>query len=346
MSLASILSQFWLKDINQLSDKGQTSLKDWIKTKRFAVVSSIDEQFFEIIDYKPEKKSNPSAIGSFGSDINRFSSAAFESIDFGGADHTFKKSLSWNFIRSYYAAFFGAHALLRIFGESVSSLDRDTLSKIEEMAELYGMRPTVISDPTKLVSLKKGMYLISIVDNGTHHSLKGKLLDSKRNGGSHELMWAQFNNLLSNLQLKLLSGSASGVTSDLISSSDSITSIRASINNAGHNNGNWLSNVRNNINYSHNFDVWYPFGKPDSYYEKLSKNCLFDWHNELKFSKSSPANPDLQGFAETCGKIISLCKDSIDLIHSRSCARSGFLRKYSYSYLMAVREKTQPNILD
>lgn len=346
MSLSSILSQFWLKDIYQLSDKGQTSLKDWIKTKRFAVVCAIDDQSFEIIDYKPEKKSNPSALGSFGSDINRFSSAAFESIDFGKEEHTFKKSLSWNFIRSYYAAFFGAHALLRIFGESVSSLDRDTLSKIEEMAELYGMRPIDISDPTKLVSLKKGMYLISIVDNGTHHSLKGRLLDSKRNGGSHELMWAQFNNLLSDLQLKLLSGTASGITSDLVSASDSIASIRSSINNAGYNNGNWLSNVRNNINYSHNYDVWYPFGKTDSYYEKLSKISLFDWHGELKFSKSPPANADLQGFAETCGKIVALCKDSIDLIHSRSCARSGFLRKHSYSYLMAARAKTQPNVLN
>lgn len=338
MGLASVLSQFWLKELIHIPEKSQGSLKEWLRMGRFTFLRPMDEQSFEIIDYKPQKKSSVWALGALASDINRFSSAAFESIDIQEVDLTFKKSLGWNLIRSYYAAFFGAHALLRVFGQSVSQLDREILSEIEKIADLYGVRPVDPNDQLKKITLKNGMYLITIIDNGAHYIVKGQRLDSK-NGGTHELMWSAFNNLLGELQTALLSGNASGITSDLIDASDSIKNIRLAITGAGYNKGNWLSNMRNRINYNHSFDVWYPFGNSDSYYQGLSKYFDFDWDNELKINGIKSPTTDLQGFTETCGEVVSLCKDIVDLLHARSSTRHSFVRKHAHSYLTAVRSK-------
>ncbi|TNZ65346.1 hypothetical protein CGK42_24295, partial [Vibrio parahaemolyticus] len=78
---------------------------------------------------------------SFAFDINRMATSSFESIHGIEPNQNFPKSIGWLVVRLYYAAYYAAHAILRLFGISCSQFDQQESRVITEIAKVWGHLP-------------------------------------------------------------------------------------------------------------------------------------------------------------------------------------------------------------
>ena len=132
---------------------------------------------------------------AFAADIARFCTSSFQSICSASADLTNTELVPWSLIRSYYAAFYSGHAIIRMLGESCTYLQQSQVSRITTVANAMGAFANF--------RLERGVY---------HFSLKplGSALTFKKaggtNAGSHEVFWKIFLTYLRNIQGSVLQG--------------------------------------------------------------------------------------------------------------------------------------------
>lgn len=183
------------------------------------------------------------------------------------------KFTSWRVIQAYYAAFFSAHALLRFFGKSFSHLENGHVNflKLRCNSEV-GYAP----------ELPATYYYIDY-DFGKNNIILNKC------GESHKDLWKCFNKLVKEISVLSLSLRASEYRKQSISSA--FANISEALCYRGRfEGGNWLSVVRNDVNYKSMHGVWYPFSKSVPTFESIlpkmrhwrSCNIVYENPNNIK----------------------------------------------------------------
>jgi hypothetical protein len=234
---------------------------------------------------------------AYAADINRFGNAALESLNEIHYKPLFSKSHSWKCIKAYYAAYYSVQALLRMHGISCTHFERDNLNRIESIAEIWGMQCGI--------TIEKGYYRCNIDSSGKEILCNKIVATGSR--GSHEQLWSVF---LSHLEYIISELSKSTVSSDMQKVLSKLLDLKNTLTSYGANGGNWLSKVRNEINYKHVKGLWYPFRNAEKYFDKIesiAKNWV-EMPDVLDLSVNND-KPILQ-FMDTCIFLVSLYLNS------------------------------------
>jgi len=250
-------------------------------------------------------------LRSFAADINRPALASFETINQISRSDLLPKSAVWLVIKSYYASYFAAHAIMRMLGTSFTQLTRQEIDAVNKIAKLLGI-------DTKLVN--KGYFLC-------HFDVGSKKLtclrEAKGTSGNHEMFWFVFVKQMKKLSEDLLN-SKIGSFADNQFASAKLTDLCDSLCRVPCSKGNWLSYIRNEVNYKQRMGVWFPYEETKSYYNSLF-SAGGSWEADAGSIGLLPEDDhSLRAFQQTCNFIISLCRELVIDMESRCSVGKSF----------------------
>lgn len=281
----SLLRPLISSQISMSMGTSRREFKAWLASGRYQI-NHISEKGSEV---ELHVNDHEFLTESLGYDFCRFSCAAFESTRDIREDNNFPKATAWAGIRAYYAAFFAAHAILRLFGVSCSQIEASQALTLNKYA-------TNIYDISNKIS---SGFFMGIFNPTTSLVTLNKLNDT------HKDTWTTFDAKLEELSRSVLS--VQGVSNEKAEVSAFLTALSNSLKNSGKfTSGNWLSVFRNNLNYKHDYEAWYPYKKASIRFDQANRylsNCLTKDFNP-NFGLLEP--DERLRFFGTCSAIIHL----------------------------------------
>lgn len=317
---------FWLPGLNEITGSQTKELTGWISDEDFQVYSPPgDGRFTLSVSYALP------VVRAYAAEITRISTAAFETIAALNRPRKFPKSAGWLIIKTYYAAFFSAHAFLRMLGTSCSPLSREDISSITTVADAYGYAPST--------PLPGGLHTLNF--DASSNQLNGRVIRDMRTG-PHEAFWLEFTNRMQSLSSNVLQ-TASATIKDRQIISAKLSDLVSNLCFKCGSKGCWLSMVRNAVNYGQSHYAWYPYGHPERYYDQLFDSAS-EWNSDpAELDLVSHQGRDLRRFQITCNFLIAMLRVSI-LEMARRCPRGRSFHTYGpMAFLNLFR---QPNGAD
>jgi hypothetical protein len=183
-------------------------------------------------------------------DFQRFALSSFETFAFCRTDPARPRALSWPLLKMYYAGFFGGHAIMRSTGQAIIRLETLQTNKIALLAQ-FACGPHFVMSP--------GTYHLRLKQN-PDLTLDVELSVLSETGGSHATFWRAFKTYLEELSIIV----AKDGDPDANFIIGKISDLQSVLTGRGSSAGSWLSQIRNRINYRHDYGVWFPFGAPNS----------------------------------------------------------------------------------
>jgi len=243
--------------------------------------------------------------------------AAIESIEGIQKEPFFHKCSAWLVIRAYYASFFAAHALLRIFGRSCTQLEGEHAAKVFEMALAQGKA-------NGITKIESGFYSAMIdYELGKVHFKKLK--------DSHADTWSEFNRLIHFLMDNLEHTISPAKNREI--SFDYLKDLKSNISRSGcATKGNWLSNVRNNVNYRHEYGVWFPYINSLLKCDDIIRLARY-WKDDPQLSLRLQMRNELELFIATCVSVVSLLRDIINEAIPRMSTRKNIFKNWAAKIL-------------
>lgn len=241
----NLLREIWVPLSYVENEDCTKSLKVWLSDGNYYINNAPPGLSLYCLDSDDLKK-------CLSLDAFRFSSHAAQTVHEMEKTTAYNKLTSWRVIQAYYAAYFSAHAVLRFFGKSFSHLERGHVDFLSGRCK---------SEAGYTPSLPSAYYLIE--SNPKTHDVS-----FSRYGESHKDLWKCFLDLITHLEQQILTLRASqGRLHEL---SAHFFYLRESLTNRGQlSAGNWLSSVRNEVNYKSLEGVWFPFSKATPSFENL-----------------------------------------------------------------------------
>ncbi len=141
----------------------------------------------------------------------------------------------------------------------------------------------------------------------------------KSKGGVHESFWKIFCDCIQDLGKSILN------TPIIVSRSQDIFNKLDELNKVlcyrGHNGGNWLSSVRNQVNYRHELNAWFPHKKwSQQRIQDLFRYSLMWLEDPMNISLIIQPGRPVDLFIRACNFIVALCRVLI-LDMSDRCSR-------------------------
>jgi hypothetical protein len=177
-------------------------------------------------------------------DYERFALSSLESLLFCTLQAARPQAIGWPTSKLYYAAFFGAHAMMRATGEAVLRVESAQATRITNIASIF--------DPD--VTVNTGTYLCGLTQK-PQISIDLTVTKLDEAGGAHEQFWKCFYIFLDQLAKDVTKENEPEATALAAEISD----IRGILSAGGLGGGTWLSAMRNQLTYQHRFGVWFPF---------------------------------------------------------------------------------------
>lgn len=276
-SISKVLVQQARLDIFSCNRTTEIDIKGWIANQNYFIDTDLVQNDFFI--RASDKEYLKAALAN---DCNRMASAAIESISGMQVDGVLKRSGAWGVIRAYYAAFFSVHSIMRMFGISCSQLEQVHVGKIYESARAVGKTGSV-------TRLDRGFYAIKIDEDFSSVSFQ-------KYKNSHKDTWGEFLTLI-----EQLIGDSPNVTAMgkyKVEAVDILISVKRGITRSRcTEKGNWLSEMRNSINYKHSHGVWFPYERKPvapSYIQKIGS----DWMKPVDAHNLGLSSGDIEAFFE------------------------------------------------
>ena len=304
-AIVRVLSQFALIEMFTSRDVTASDLKAWIARQSYSIEEDVSKDKF-VLSFRSGTK----PFSSIANDCNRMSQAAFESAIGLRADDPLPRSRAWRVIRAYYAAFFSAHALLRMYGISCSQLEIEHTRKVLEAARIFQY-------DCDINSIDKGFYVSKIdLDNSS--------VSFKKVKESHADTWNEFLNLVEELQA--LSTNAAATEENRRLTVSYLIGIKEVLTRRPcQNKGNWLSSVRNTVNYKQSHGVWFPY--------KSNRSSVLDitridqsWAQPIEILSISEGEDDIDIFFKATNMIVSLNYHMMRYLYERFNGESRILR--------------------
>ncbi len=272
------------------------TFRGWVANKSYKMSLPLQSKEFTLDVYSHEQLLLPYAY-----DINRMAASSFESMHGISPDTGLPKSVGWLIIRSYYSAYFAMHALLRLFGISCSQFDTNESRAITEIARMYSFQ----NGNTAASGYYKCQYDIN---NARIHC--------KQLSNTHQDVWKSFYDLIDDLATKVSSSDfrkkdREHVIEYLFKLREGL-SFRRTLNG-----GNWLSKVRNEVNYTHSMGAWFPYSNSSDEHEKMFRlTQLWKQAPSEEIIQSHLTKCDQLLFVSTCVSIVSLCHSLLSDLHN------------------------------
>jgi len=208
-------------------------------------------------------------VSALSGDCSKFSRAACETIAGLCTEPKAPKNAAWFVVRSYYAAFYSAHAFLRLFGRTCTNIDGAELAKLKEALSAIGQ-------PIP----SKGFYRVVI-------SADRERLDFTKLKNAHEDTWATVYEVLGDLREAAARVPAPKTSRD--SAVQLLSDLRGTLSCDGKfEKGSYLSYFRNQVQYRFAEKTWYPYGSkafpPPISAEEIARSVLDGRYQPLKGS--------------------------------------------------------------
>lgn len=285
--VADQLRPFWLSSLNEVAGNLDFGLAEWVRRGTFQITSEIQPDKFVL----NIPQGNLALQRAFAFDAARMGMAAFESVGDLNQHPAMPKSLGWPIIKTYYATFFAAHALLRMFGIGLTQFNFEQISVVSKTAAIYSGQGEQ--------KLAKGLY--ACIFSPQSGELICDYVGAQR--GSHELLWKYFVNAISDFSTQMLE---TGASIKQQQAAIKLVELCKTLKHGGKNDGSWLSHVRNDANYKHEYGVWFPYSARSRYYSELEAHQN-DWRqNPEDISIWSGPGKELRRFIDACNVILSV----------------------------------------
>lgn len=321
---ADALRRFWTPGLlDVLGTPDPSDIRSWVSKGQYQVYASLPNGF-------PLSFADPKVpLNAFAGEISRFSRASAESAVSISSVAALPKSTAWALVQWYYAAFYAAHALLRMCGTSLLQLDAGHASRVSQIAFLFGQSIGVTSG-----------FHSAVIDVNTFTVTFDKILTT--GGGSHEALWQRFGAWVDYCSTQLLSSGsqtqAEKATATRLGELSKILSTQPAQKYC------WLSYVRNQVAYKHEFSAWFPYKSFDE-----QSLCVYDLCNRVPDSADSIQLPPIQKapvaqFNAACRFIVALCFDLSAELVVRSHKGASFQKTgmIALQLLAEGKQKTSP----
>jgi len=289
---AEALDLYWPTEWYDNTSAPKYGLKDWIKLKNFQINSAPLSETSFTLNFSKEY----SPLLSLGYDCNKFSSASIETLQNASlsTSNMIKNSTAWLAIKNYYAAFYAAHALLRLNGRSCTLVEAQEVKSLNEILNLFHQTVPPI----------KGGYYSVVVDE-----LNNTVSFTKATSRPHMQLWADFNSFISHVITGLQSGSTRYQSVML-----KLQSLQCNLTFKSHPDGNWLSQIRDEINYKHAHSTWFPYtGIKKANVEKIIQLVKKKPSDSLSINLDTYSkDDDLIRFFATTTYLVEVCCEVIE----------------------------------
>jgi hypothetical protein len=300
-----LLRSFWTKDIHCYSGKGSLDFKAWVNRGTYEVVAipRAGEITIKIGDTGP-------FLDSLAFDIARFACASMETFEGLTEVGKFPKATAWAAVRSYYSAYYAAHAMIRLFGNVFSQLEDGHITILQDYADLYG-----IGTPLK----KSGSY------SGQFNSQTNELTLTHKND-SHRDVWKTFVTLIGRLSTDVIEINA--LPGKKMEVSESLSYLKDALDAQGtYSGGGWLSSYRNNINYRHDYGAWFPYTSQSIRFSDIQK-YLRPWKDDMaSFNNWLTEHNEKKKFFGVCASVVLLCRLLVEDLESVCKVRANIHRQ-------------------
>ena len=334
------IRQFYIPYLNSISKCADTGLRAWLASSDSFVPSYLGTgSSFEIVLYDIS-----SLLSCVANDISRLSCASIESLNSIYEIPSSKKFLAWELVKYYYSAFYSAHSTLKICGFGLIQLDRNILTNITQRANTLG-----ISFPL----LSKGIYCFKI------DSAYSKVVFFKvsRYDDSHKGLWQRyvdFIDVVTGLSVETADLDANCIRRNdqatkpnkcvysqmTLTDAETVVSrleeLKHVINQHGDN--NWLSSMRNLVNYNQAFGVWFPYKQFCDNHSQIPTLKDLYCLSPLCDSFSLESDVVLLEFVKCCQLINSINFSLLKDIVKRHPGNKSFLLNGPFSYINLFRK--------
>jgi hypothetical protein len=301
------LRSFWLPGLNAVSGKVFKGVAGWISDEEYQIYTPPRQDVFALTVLTPEK-----LLTAIAADLSRCAIASFESLNNIAPTSRLPRSTAWLVIKSYYGAFFAAHAIARTLGFGFMQFEKVHANSINQISDLFGMVDSV--------PVTRGFY------EWTFDSDKKELVfkrSSGEAGGVHEAFWNVFYIFIRNLSNRLIApGTNSSSNNQQVSSK--LAELANNLTYGSRTKGNWLSMIRNSVNYGHRLGTWFPYTDHRDYLNVLHSKKTSWLSDPMTIDLSSHGDKDLLRFQATCCFIVSLCRVLVWDMANRNSEKKSF----------------------
>jgi hypothetical protein len=261
-------------------------------------------------------------LQGLASECCRLSLASFQTATQIAAGLEERDSVAWSLVKLYYSAFYAGHALIRLFGEGCSFLERSHVRRLTEFGDLLGL--------VRSFEIEPGLYRCVLTNDATVVSY------TKALGNSHEAFWRIFGVKLQALAQSVLAGllvpsEAQAVFVQLDALSDIIR------RKAGY---SWLSTIRSDLQYRQSYGVWFP-ARLNTGDRRMLGRLATHWQRDPMEIDLDVRRLGLLGeFASSCVFITALCYVMFSRIADRSPAgKRSFVHYGPLAYINDIRAR-------
>jgi hypothetical protein len=300
LALSAVLIRRLLPQLSTESPR-QEGLRTWIEGGSFYVgIGSVaDEVLFQNLRLTE-------IVPFIAYDFERFALSSIESALHHGTEIMGPKALGWPLVRLYYAAFFGAHAMMRATGRAVLRLENSQALRISQIGSFY------LPD----FKISTGTYKWALVQN-PDLTIDGQMRRLPEGGGAHDQFWKTFYEFLGSISDEVVRNKEPEATAATAEASD----LRDILSSNGFSGGTWLSAVRNQLTYQHRYGAWFPFQRSDAETVEYMRRSEIKDSGSIRRDHNVSKHP-LLAFAAGCQLITSLSCE----IAEGLCQRSGNTR--------------------
>lgn len=328
----------YIPKINTISITQDYGLRFWLANSDNFLISSSEGELFEIVFYDLNK-----ILSCWTSDINRLSCAFLETVSNIKESENNKKFLAWILINYYYSAFYSAHCILKALGFGLIQIDNPIISNMKRKAKAFGQQ---------LLTISSGIYCV----NFNITKSRAMFYRVKRYNNSHRGLWQRFSDLLNVLSgVSIVTGNYDVIirqagdpyplsiyshipledATDIVERIDGLKKI---LNTDG--DFNWLSSVRNIVNYNNGFGVWFPYKSYLKQYDKILTLNSLCYDNPMASSFDMTGESELVKFVKTCQLINAINLDILEDLLNRHPKNKSFLKNGFAAYNRLYRRST------
>lgn len=240
-------------------------------------------------------------------DCCRFSAACFQSISSIENDILDRDKVAWCLIRLYYAAFYAAHAVMRLLGEARSYFDSQHIHKLVALAGAQGISPSI--------TLRQGLYRCFLTNGDTVLQCDMAKRTDRASAGMHEMFWDNFATIIKTSADDILSGTLPVQDTQAVVMQLEMLRTRLRKDGAYRR----LSAFRNDLQYKHLFDLWFP-NSPKKHDKLTLRALIAEWNQDPMGIHLDRHRTETEGFVTCCTFVISLCHALLHHVVARSIA--------------------------
>ena len=238
LELSGALTRRVLPLLTEESPKSE-GFRTWVESGSFYISAGTVPDSFIL-----QNVSLTEIVPYWSFDYERFTFSSLESLLFGSADEKMPNAVAWRSLNIYYAAFFGAHAIMRATGRTVIRIESSQARRMSQLISMF----------IPGAHISTGTYLGSVIQ-GANSAIDVRLSKLPETGGAHDQFWRAFNDFLTDLSRDISANSEPNATTVIGEALDIKNTLTAN----GFNSGTWLSAVRNELTYQHKHGMWFPF---------------------------------------------------------------------------------------